>query len=449
MEEYNNKRENEENKITEEMNCEKPQYKEADNSDEYEKSKNETDDEISSEEIKKLQLPKPDKKSVKGFFIGVAATIAAIVIGFNIYLNLPIGYSASSPTSLSTYKKITEATNIINKYYMGDVDEQLVTDYMFLGLVSGLEDQYSTYYTKEQYEALSTYQQGEYVGVGITIAVRADDGEVEITDVTEDGPADTAGIQIGDLIRSVNGTETEGMTSSEVSALVQNAEDDDIVFGIYREDTEEELEITVTRDTLEYMVVSGGIIEEKIGYIAINSFKGVTAEQFADVLEQIGEYDVEGLIIDLRGNPGGLVSAACDTLRELIPEGVLVYTEDKNGNQKEYTSESGNEIDLPMVVLVDEETASAAEIVSGALQDYGIATIVGSQTYGKGIVQDVFRLSDGSVLRLTVSHYYTPYGNNIHEVGITPDIVVEDDEDTETDEQLAAALEVFGAELSE
>ena len=393
-------------------------------------------------EKKKKIFAGPDKKTVKGFFIGIAVTLAAIAVFITCYVKLPVSYTASSPESLSSYKKINEVLGIIDKYYMGDTDDQLMTDYMFLGLVSGLEDPYSTYFTKEQYDQLSTAQQGHYSGIGVSIAAQ-EDGEIEVVSVTQGGPAEEAGIMAGDYIRSVNGADVRGMDTSEVSAMIQDTESDDIELLIYRPDTKEEFEVTVTRSLLDSVSAWGGIIENTVGYISIGSFTGVTAEQFSEMLEELEEKSAQALIIDLRGNGGGLVSAACDCLRELIPEGVLVYTEDKNGNRDEYTSDSGNEIDIPVAVLVNGETASASEIFAGALQDYGIATIVGTQTYGKGIIQDVFRLNDGSVIRLTVSHYYTPNGNNIHEVGITPDVVVEYDEESETDTQLEAALELF------
>ena len=393
-------------------------------------------------EKKKKIFAGPDKKTVKGFFIGIAVTLAAIAVFITCYVKLPVSYTASSPESLSSYKKINEVLDIIDKYYMGDTDDQLMTDYMFLGLVSGLEDPYSTYFTKEQYDQLSTVQQGHYSGIGVSIAAQ-EDGEIEVVSVTQGGPAEEAGIMAGDYIRSVNGADVRGMDTSEVSAMIQDTESDDIELLIYRPDTKEEFEVTVTRSLLDSVSAWGGIIENTVGYISIGSFTGVTAEQFSEMLEELKEKSAQALIIDLRGNGGGLVSAACDCLRELIPEGVLVYTEDKNGNRDEYTSDSGNEIDIPVAVLVNGETASASEIFAGALQDYGIATIVGTQTYGKGIIQDVFRLNDGSVIRLTVSHYYTPNGNNIHEVGITPDVVVEYDEESETDTQLEAALKLF------
>ena len=382
----------------------------------------------------------PGKSAIKGFFAGVGVTLAAIIVIVALYINLPVGYSVKSPESLSAAKKINEILNMIDKYYIGDIDEELISDYMCLGIVSGLEDPYSTYYTKEQYEELSVSQQGHYKGIGVTIV--EEDGEIVVTEVSEDSPAANAGIQKDDVIKSVNGEQTADYTVSEVTEMVRDAQSDDIELEIYRPSTDETFNVTVTRELMDSVSVAGGMIDNT-GYIAIQSFTGVTAEQFAELLEQIKEKGAESLIIDLRGNGGGLVSAACDTLRELIPDGVLVYTEDKNGNKEEITSESGKEAGIPTAVLVDEDTASASEIFAGALQDRQKAVIVGTQTYGKGIIQDVYKLGDGSVVRLTVAHYYTPNGNNIHEVGITPDVEAQYDEESETDTQLQAALEAL------
>ena len=406
-----------------------------------------TEEEIKVEEAKAEDVEKSAKKSrrpskgaIKGFFVGVGVTLAAVIVILALYINIPIGYSVTSPESLSAAKKTNELLNIIDKYYMGDIDEQLISDYMYLGIVSGLEDPYSTYYTQEEYEKLSVSQQGHYKGIGVSVV--DNDGEITIAEVEEDGPAENAGIQADDVIKSVNGEEVSNHTLDEVIEMIRDASSDDIALGIYRPSTDENLDITVTRELMDSVSVAGGMVDDT-GYIAIQSFTGVTAEQFAEILEQIKENGAVRLVIDLRGNGGGLVSAACDTLRELIPDGVLVYTEDKYGNRNEIISESGKEAGIPIAVLVDEDTASASEIFAGAMQDYQKAVIVGKQTYGKGIIQDVYQLGDGSVVRLTVEHYYTPNGNDIHEIGITPDVDVEYDTDSETDTQFEAALEAL------
>lgn len=384
-----------------------------------------------------------DRKVLKGFFIGMAAALIVVAVIFALYLYLPFGYSASTPDGLAAQKKISQAMSAIRNYYSGDVDEQTLTDYMFLGLVSGLGDKYSTYYTKEEYEEIQTTREGHYKGIGVTFAISTKDGSAEILSVTEDGPADKAGIVVDDVIKSINGTSVEGMTSSEIVTMIQEAESDDIVLEIYRPSSEEEFEAVVTRDVLDTISVRYSLLDDDIGYISISTFNALTAEQFKAALDALTP-DAEALVIDLRDNQGGLVSASRDILKELIPDGVLFYTEDKNGKRTEITSDSGNEVDLPIAVLVNEKTASASEIMAGALQDRGKAVIVGTQTYGKGIIQDVFKLGDGSVIRLTIEHYYTPNGNDIHEVGITPDVEAGYDEDAGTDMQYEAALEALG-----
>ena len=187
------------------------------------------------------------------------------------------------------------------------------------------------------------------------------------------------------------------------------------------------------------------MLNETDAYLAISQFTGLTSDQFASVYQDLKNQGMQRLIIDLRGNPGGLLSAVCDTLRQILPEGLIVYTEDKQGDREEYTCDGETPLDIPLVVLVNENSASAAEIFTGAVKDYGIGAIVGQQTFGKGIVQDFYGLPDGSVVKLTVAHYYTPNGNDIHGVGIAPDVTVEQPEDSETDVQLQKALEVLRA----
>ena len=192
------------------------------------------------------------------------------------------------------------------------------------------------------------------------------------------------------------------------------------------------------------------MLDEEIGYISVVEFDRVTADQFKSKIEELQGEGMKRLIIDLRGNPGGLVTAVCDTLRQILPEGLIVYTEDTNGKREEYTCDGDTPISIPLVVLVNENTASAAEIFTGAVKDYGIGTIVGTTTFGKGIVQNTFQLSDGSVVKLTIAHYYTPLGNDIHKVGITPDVEVELPDDATSDVQLEKALEVVkGLESAE
>lgn len=388
---------------------------------------------------------KPGRKGhdgLRGFILGILLTVALFVI----FVNVPFGQAVSRPDSLLTYKKLVQAKRTIDRHYTGEVDEQQLADYVFLGLIAGLGDKYAAYFTKEEYEEVSNTQQGHYSGIGITISARLEDDALVILSVTAGGPADRAGVLPGDIMLEINKTDLTGMTSSQAADLIHTSETDEIELKLYRESEDKTYTVTVVKEELDTISVAGKILDGDIGWIVISSFTGVTPGQFQEELDSMKEAGVKGLIVDLRGNPGGLVSSVCDTMRQILPEGVMVSEVDKYGTREDKTCSGENEIDIPMVVLVDEDTASAAEIFSGAVQDYGKGLIVGVQTYGKGIVQDVYTLFDGSVIRLTVSHYYTPNGNDIHEKGITPDVVIEDDPETEEDEQFEKALELLEGE---
>ena len=251
-----------------------------------------------------------------------------------------------------------------------------------------------------------------------------------------------AGIQADDRIVKIDGQTLEGLSLNDAVGLLKNSENDTVTLSIEREGEADLIETEVKKEKLAAIVADGKMLDDKIGYLAISEFTGLTSEQFQKAYQSLQDQGMERLIIDLRGNPGGLVTAVCDSLRQILPEGLIVYTEDKNGKREEYTCDGDTPISIPLVVLVNENTASAAEIFTGAVKDYGIGTIVGMTTFGKGIVQNTFQLSDGSVVKLTIAHYYTPLGNDIHKVGIAPDVEVELPDDATSDVQLEKALEV-------
>ena len=388
-----------------------------------------------------------DKKNkglrTKYFFIGVLTACMAIAFLYFLAMWLPLGGSPSKPDSIQSQRKIKEIQRLIDKNYLGEVDEQKQTDYMYLGLVAGLGDPYSTYYTEEEYESVKKEQEGSYVGIGITIAQQDQDGSLVVLACVEDSPAAKAGVQVGDQITAINGESTEGMTSSQAVELIQKSGEEQIHLTLTREGSEDPISLQVIRETVEIKSVESEILDKDMGYIKITEFTGVTSQQFEEAYSQLQGEKIKSLIIDLRDNPGGLVDAVCDTLSQILPKGVIVYTEDKDGNRKERDCEGKTPIEIPLVVLVNGNSASASEIFAGAVQDYEIGTIVGTTTYGKGIVQNTYHLSDGSVVKLTVSHYYTPKGQDIHGSGITPDVEVEQPEDSTTDVQLEKAKEVL------
>ena len=258
------------------------------------------------------------------------------------------------------------------------------------------------------------------------------------------------GIKAGDVITAIDGEDITDAELSDVVSMIKKKQDEDVVLTVQRqgEDTQE---ITVKVSDVELPSVFGEMLDENTGYIQITEFKGVTAQQYEETFADLKDQGMTRLIVDLRDNPGGLLNIVCDILRDILPEGLIVYTEDKNGNRSEETCDGKNPLDMSLAVLVNGNSASASEIFAGAVKDYGIGTIVGTTTYGKGVVQSIRQLSDGSAVKLTVANYYTPNGNSINKTGIEPDVEVELDaslvNETEIshdeDNQLQEALKVL------
>lgn len=353
--------------------------------------------------------------------------------------------AGDGPASFRSTAKVADISRLIDSVYMGDIDEQKLEDSMYAGLVSGLEDPYSRYYTEEEREEEDRSNAGEYEGLGVVLGQMKDTGEVVIVQCYDGGSASEAGVLPGDILYAVDGESVEGKELSEISGAIQQKKAKDIVLTLGRkgeDGAEQRMDITVTKGKVQISYVTGEMLGDGIGYLAITQFTGVTSEQFRETYQSLKEQNMERLIIDLRDNPGGLLDAVCDTLRQILPEGMIVYIEDKAGHREEYTCDGETPIDIPLVVLVNENSASASEIFAGAVKDHGIGTLVGTTTFGKGIVQTYYQLSDGSEVKLTTAKYFTPNGNNIHGTGIEPDIEVKAAEGGETDGQLQKAVEV-------
>ncbi len=270
-----------------------------------------------------------------------------------------------------------------------------------------------------------------------------------ISGVIPGTPAERAELQIDDIIYEVDGESTSGLELEDVVSKIKGPEGTTVHITLLRGSKREEVQVDVERSAVEVPTVSTKFLgdNEEIGYLQITEFDDITTEQFIKGMEELRSKNVKGLILDLRSNPGGSLQAVCDIARQLLPSGNIVYTIDRNGKRDDYTCDGKNQIDIPLVVLVNQYSASASEILSGAIKDYGIGKLVGVKTYGKGIVQRIFDLKDGTAVKLTVSTYYTPNGTNIHGIGIEPDVEVEFDSDAyaedKTDNQLDKALEVM------
>ena len=318
-------------------------------------------------------------------------------------------------------KKLREIDRLVSDKYVGELDADNVADYAAAGYITGLGDKWSSYIPAENYEAYR--MSGEGKGCGIGVSVTSTETSIRVTLVYDDSPAAKAGIEKGDYILGTGDLTTEKDGSSAVISAISGKEGTDVTVTVKKADGSAK-ELTMQRAVVTQKMAWGKMLNDKIGYIRITQFTGVTGEQYQEAFDDLQKQGMEKMIVDLRDNPGGLLNSVCDILRKILPEGLIVYTEDKDGNREEEKCDGKNELRIPLAVLVNESSASASEIFAGAVQDYGIGTIVGTTTYGKGVVQSIRQLSDGSAIKLTVANYYTPKGNNINKTGIKPDIEV-------------------------
>ena len=361
------------------------------------------------------------------------------------------GVSSNSVANAQTMNKLQVLEDTIDRYYLESVDEQTLEKGVYDGLVEALGDPYSTYYSSEELKELQDKTEGIYYGIGAYVGIDADTSLPRLTGIIEGTPAQESGLRAGDLLYKVDGEEVQGLELTQVVSKIKGEEGTSVHLTIIREGATDYLEVDVVRRKVESPTVNQKMLDGGIGYIQITEFDTVTLDQFTEALAVCRGSGMKGLILDLRGNPGGNLNTVCDIAREILPKGLIVYTEDKDGKRSEYTCDGTKEMKEPLVVLVDSGSASASEILAGAVKDYGIGTLVGTTTFEKGIVQRIISLSDGSAVKLTVSNYYTPNGNNIHKIGIEPDI--EEKFDSEAyyndgvDNQLNKAIEIMNEKL--
>ena len=359
-----------------------------------------------------------DRQFWKGAAVGGAAVVIAMAGRF-----VSIYGVDTVLTNREYAEKLRTLEKIIDTNYLEEKDKDALAEGMYAGLLYGLNDPYSCYYTAEEYEKQNTETEGSYVGIGVAMQ-KNPDGGVKIAECYEGGSAYAAGIKVNDIISSIDGKDITDWEMEDVADYIKNREADAVSLTVHRENVEEALDISVKIADVELPSVYGEMLDKKTGYIEITEFKGVTFEQYKETFERLKEQGMERLVIDLRDNPGGLLTSVCDVLGWILPEGLIVYTEDKYGNKMEETCDGKHPLDMPLAGLVNEGSASASEIFAGAVQDYEVGTIVGTTTFGKGVVQALYPMSDGSAVKLTVSKYYTPKGKNIHGEGISPDIKV-------------------------
>lgn len=346
-----------------------------------------------------------------------------------------------------TVAKMKIIENVIDTYfYKEDVDKDAMVDGIFKGMVESLGDPYSEYYSKEELESLYQDSLGVYYGVGAYVSLDTTTGLAKVSGIIADSPAEEADLRAEDIIYKVDDVDVTGMTLQETVSLIKGDENTTVKLTLIRDG--KEIEKEVTRRKVESPTVKFEMLDDGMAYIQITEFDTVTVDQFTEAMAMARGNDMKGLILDLRSNPGGNLSSVVSIAKQMLPKGLIVYTEDRDGNREEYSCDGSKELDVPMVVLVNGNSASASEILAGAIKDYGIGTLVGTTTFGKGIVQRPIELSDGSAVKLTISSYYTPNGINIHGIGIEPDVECKFDSeryysDEAYDNQLEKAKEVL------
>lgn len=404
----------------------------------------------------------------KNFWTGVLAGVCGVLIliviaGFLLSFTLT-GSSIGKVFKMGTtdknsvqsedipYDKVVSKLNFLQKlvddYYLKNVKDVSFEDGVYKGFIASLQDPYSVYYTKDEYNALMESSSGVYCGIGATVSQDAKTGVITIVKPFSTGPAYKVGVLPGDVLYKVDDDSVAGLDLTQVVGKMKGEEGTKVRVSVVREGKSEPIEYTITRQKIEIPTIEYKMLDNKIGYIMIAEFDEITVEQFVKAVDQLEKEGMEGLVLDVRNNPGGLLTSVVKILDRLLPPELIVYTEDKAGNREDEKAVDKKQVTLPMAVLINGQSASASEIFAGALQDYETATIIGTTSFGKGIVQKVIPLSDGTAVKLTISKYFTPKGRNIHGTGIEPDLEVELNSDVqktvvipvEKDNQLKAAI---------
>lgn len=412
----------------------------------------------------------PPKKDGPGFGVGMLiGSVCTLLVVFVVFVGgFTIMNTISSPARHvsevkedqeeetliddAVEKKAAQLSKLIDQYYYEDVDKKKLVEGMYAGMTEGLGDPYSAYFSAEEYASFNESTTGIYYGIGTVLTQDAKTNVVTILHVYPGTPAQEAGIKDGDIIVKVDDIAGDSMELSELTTHIKGEEGTTVHIEVMRQGESEYLGFDVERRQIEVPTVEYQMLEGNVGYIQITEFSSATPDQFDEAIEDLQGQGMVSMIVDLRDNPGGILQSVCDMLDKILPEGLLVYTEDKYGERSDYKSDASC-MDIPMAVLINGNSASASEIFAGAIKDYEYGTLIGTTSFGKGIVQTIIPLDDGSAIKLTMAKYFTPKGNYIHEVGISPDIELEYQYLNEADEtydpmhdnQVQKALEVLGA----
>lgn len=401
------------------------------------------------EKINSFNQEEPEEKKQKNSLVsGKKILFAVTAVGIAFVAGRYTAGSGNSDDVIITQEveqKVETIQQVIDKLYLEKEDIGAVREGVYKGMVEGLGDPYSVYFTKEEYDAFQESYTGEYCGIGASLLQNADTGLITIVKTFKGSPAQEAGMKTDDILYKVEGKEVTGEDLSEVVSRVKGKEGTTVNITIVRNN--EEMDLQLVRKTISVPTVEYEMLDNNIGYIIISEFDEITTSQWMEAYEALKQQGMTSLVVDLRNNPGGGLSVVAEILDTILPQGMIVYHEDKNGQREEFKSDAEHKIEIPLAVLVNGNSASASEIFAGAVKDYEIGTLIGTQTFGKGIVQQMIDLGDGSAMKVTISKYYTPKGVCIHGTGIEPDIQVEFDaeayEKDESDNQLQKAIEVL------
>lgn len=401
--------------------------------------------------IKKLGDGILDKRKVVG--IVLAAVIITNLITFSI-LNyggktldfLGSLYIDTNGVTFSNVEKYNNVKKILKTKFVDNLDDNALMEGAIRGLAEAVNDPYTEYLDKKEFDSLQVYTKSNYAGIGVVVGVDPKDNLILVSEVIENSPAERVKITAGDKIIKVNDTEVTGSDLDKAVSMIKGEKDTKVKITVIRDD-KETLDFDVTRDIIDIKTIKSKMLGNNIGYIRIIQFSENTSEEFKTALNSLRTEGANKLVIDVRDNPGGLLDQVVEIGGQILPKGIVVYTIDRSGKREDYFSK-GTELDIPYVVLVNERSASASEILAGAVKDYKKGTIIGTKTYGKGVVQSVFELGDGSGLKVTTSKYYTPNGISINKIGVSPDIEVKMENDKaigkltiEEDVQLKKAID--------
>ena len=353
-----------------------------------------------------------------------ALTIAQYAGKINVAAGLKWDENGMSKEAVEIKDKAEILSSYINRFYLNDIDYGKMGDIIYKAMVSGLDDKYAAYYTKDEYKDISEKTKGEFCGIGAYISQGKNDNYLKVAGVVKGGPAKKAGIKKGDIIVEVDGENIKGKDSSYAISKMKGKKGTNVSISVMRKGNKKPITFNIKREVIHDNTVSYKMLDNNIGYISVSAFETVTKKQFKSAVDCLEKKNEKGLIIDLRDNGGGLLDTALDMLDQILPKKLVVYTKDKNGVAEEYYTKDDKEIKIPIVILVNGNSASASEVFCGALRDYGKAKLLGTKTFGKGIVQSSFAFRDGTGLKFTTSKYYTPKGINIHGTGFEPDIKV-------------------------